>query len=247
MCLLYWRTQSIIPCMALHALNNSITFGVVEDLDPALFAGVVVLSVGTVVAGATAVVRASAGRRMRRAGLALALRARTSRLASAQTPPARRRRPSRRRPRRRPSAAKLASPLGRLDAPAALTGRSFTARVVMKPFVAGETAIAAGLPRQQEDPVKALTLKPVAGGAAGVATLKVKSQAAAGCGQASHKGDARCSRPLRAKSVRVTVVRPSAGPGSSGPGGAPAAGQARGDALRRAAHAASMTPAPAAR
>ena len=55
LCLLYWRTQSIIPCMALHALNNSITFGLVKDLDPALFAGVVVLSVGTVIAGATAV------------------------------------------------------------------------------------------------------------------------------------------------------------------------------------------------
>jgi CAAX protease family protein len=55
LCLLYWRTQSIIPCMALHALNNSITFGLVKELDPALFAGVVALSVGTVVAGATAV------------------------------------------------------------------------------------------------------------------------------------------------------------------------------------------------
>jgi membrane protease YdiL (CAAX protease family) len=55
LCLLYWRTQSIIPCMALHALNNSITFGLVKELDPALFAGVVVLSVGTVVAGASAV------------------------------------------------------------------------------------------------------------------------------------------------------------------------------------------------
>jgi len=55
LCLVYWRTQSIIPCMALHALNNSITFGSVKDLDPALFAGVVVASVGVVVAAATAV------------------------------------------------------------------------------------------------------------------------------------------------------------------------------------------------
>jgi membrane protease YdiL (CAAX protease family) len=54
LCLLYWYTQSIIPCIALHALNNSITFGLVKELDPALFAGVVVLSVGTVVAGAGA-------------------------------------------------------------------------------------------------------------------------------------------------------------------------------------------------
>jgi membrane protease YdiL (CAAX protease family) len=55
LCLLYWRTGSIIPGMALHALNNSVTFGVTRDLDPALFAGVVVLSVGVVIAGGTAI------------------------------------------------------------------------------------------------------------------------------------------------------------------------------------------------
>jgi 2-haloalkanoic acid dehalogenase type II len=55
LCLLYWRTESIIPGMALHALNNSITFGAVKSLDPAMFAGVVVLSVGAVVAAGTAV------------------------------------------------------------------------------------------------------------------------------------------------------------------------------------------------
>jgi len=60
LCLLFWRTQSIIPCMALHALNNSITFGVTKHLDGGLFAAVVVLSVGTVVAGGTAVARRSA-------------------------------------------------------------------------------------------------------------------------------------------------------------------------------------------
>ncbi|MBE2317050.1 CPBP family intramembrane metalloprotease [Solirubrobacter sp. CPCC 204708] len=54
LCLLYWRTQSIVPCMALHALNNAITFGVTRDLDPALFAAVVVGAVGTVSAGAHA-------------------------------------------------------------------------------------------------------------------------------------------------------------------------------------------------
>jgi membrane protease YdiL (CAAX protease family) len=54
LCLLYWRTQSIVPCMALHALNNAITFGVTKDLDPALFATVVVGSVGAVAAGAQA-------------------------------------------------------------------------------------------------------------------------------------------------------------------------------------------------
>jgi len=54
LCLLYWATKSIIPGMALHALNNSITFGAIKHLDSALYAGVVVLSVGAVVAAASA-------------------------------------------------------------------------------------------------------------------------------------------------------------------------------------------------
>jgi membrane protease YdiL (CAAX protease family) len=54
LCLLYWRTQSIIPGMALHALNNAITFGAVKSLEPGLFIAVVVCSVGVVVAGASA-------------------------------------------------------------------------------------------------------------------------------------------------------------------------------------------------
>jgi uncharacterized protein len=54
LCLLYWRLQSIIPCMALHALNNSITFGLATKLSDAAFAGLVVGSVGLVVAGASA-------------------------------------------------------------------------------------------------------------------------------------------------------------------------------------------------
>jgi membrane protease YdiL (CAAX protease family) len=48
LCLLYWRTQSIVPCMALHALNNAITFGVTRELDPLPFVAVVVGSVGVV-------------------------------------------------------------------------------------------------------------------------------------------------------------------------------------------------------
>jgi uncharacterized protein len=28
LCLLYWRTGSLYPCIALHALNNSLAFGV---------------------------------------------------------------------------------------------------------------------------------------------------------------------------------------------------------------------------
>jgi membrane protease YdiL (CAAX protease family) len=54
LCLLYWRTQSIVPCMALHALNNAITFGVTRELDPLPFVAVVVGSVGAVAAGAQA-------------------------------------------------------------------------------------------------------------------------------------------------------------------------------------------------
>ena len=55
LCALYWRTQSIIPCMALHALNNSISFGYTKSLDAGLYAALVVGSVGLVVALATAV------------------------------------------------------------------------------------------------------------------------------------------------------------------------------------------------
>jgi membrane protease YdiL (CAAX protease family) len=50
LCALYWRTQSIIPCMALHALNNSISFGYTKSLDAGLYAALVVGSVGLVLA-----------------------------------------------------------------------------------------------------------------------------------------------------------------------------------------------------
>jgi membrane protease YdiL (CAAX protease family) len=55
LCALYWRTQSIIPCMALHALNNSISFGYTKSLDAGLYVLLVVGSVVLVVALATAV------------------------------------------------------------------------------------------------------------------------------------------------------------------------------------------------
>lgn len=55
LCALYWRTQSIIPCMALHALNNSISYGVTKSLGAAAFAALVVGSVGAVVVIASAV------------------------------------------------------------------------------------------------------------------------------------------------------------------------------------------------
>jgi membrane protease YdiL (CAAX protease family) len=60
LCVLYLRIQSIIPGMALHALNNSITFGITTKLHDAAFAGLVVASVGLVVAGASAAAARSA-------------------------------------------------------------------------------------------------------------------------------------------------------------------------------------------
>ena len=32
LCLLYWRTGSLLPCIALHALNNGISFVVTTDV-----------------------------------------------------------------------------------------------------------------------------------------------------------------------------------------------------------------------
>jgi membrane protease YdiL (CAAX protease family) len=55
LCALYWRTQSIIPCMALHALNNSISFGLTKSLDAGVFLALVIGSVALVVAIGTAV------------------------------------------------------------------------------------------------------------------------------------------------------------------------------------------------
>jgi uncharacterized protein len=57
LCALYWRTQSIVPCMALHALNNSISFGYTKSLDAGLFIALIVGSVAVVVAIGTAVSR----------------------------------------------------------------------------------------------------------------------------------------------------------------------------------------------
>jgi hypothetical protein len=99
----------------------------------------------------------------------------------------------------------------------ALTSRSFTARVVMRPYVAGETVTLRVYRGGKKIRVKALTPKSVDGGTAGVATLKVKS---AKPGRlllrASHRATPALGT-LRAKTVGVTVVRPTAGPGARGP------------------------------
>jgi uncharacterized protein len=42
LCLLYWRTGSLLPCIALHCLNNALAFGVTEGWDwqiPVLMVG----------------------------------------------------------------------------------------------------------------------------------------------------------------------------------------------------------------
>jgi peptidoglycan hydrolase-like protein with peptidoglycan-binding domain len=99
----------------------------------------------------------------------------------------------------------------------ALTSRSFTARVVMRPYVAGETVTLRVYRGGKKIRVKALTPQPVDGGAAGVATLKVKS---AKPGRVLLRA-VHLATPvlpaLRAKTVGVTVVRPNVGPGARGP------------------------------
>ncbi len=137
---------------------------------------------------------------MRRAGLALALLLALPATASAQTRP-------------EPT---LKVSVSDVYGSTALTGRSFTARVVMRPFVAGETVTLRLYRGSRKIRVKALTPKSVAGGAAGVATLKVKSNTPGRLRvAASHKGTA-VLKPLVAKPVRLTAVRPSAGPGAKG-------------------------------
>ncbi len=137
---------------------------------------------------------------MRRAGLALALLLALPATASAQTPP-------------EPT---LKVSVSDVYGSTALTGRSFTARVVMRPFVAGETVTLRVYRGSRKIRVKALTPKSIAGGAAGVATLKVKSGKPGRLRvAASHKGTA-VLKTLVAKPVRLSAVRPSAGPGAKG-------------------------------
>jgi peptidoglycan hydrolase-like protein with peptidoglycan-binding domain len=101
--------------------------------------------------------------------------------------------------------------------PAALAGRAFTARVVMKPFVADEGAVLRVYRGSKKLQVKALAFKPVDGGTAGVATFKVSSKTAGNLTlKASHKATPALGTAV-AKPVRVAVVRAYAGPGSRGP------------------------------
>ncbi len=119
--------------------------------------------------------------------------------------------------------------------PAALSGRSFTVRLAMKPFVAGEKVTVRVYRGSKKIRVKALTPKSVAGGMAGVATLKVSSKVAGRLAiKASHKATATVPT-LRAKTLRVSRGPRLRGSGVARPGRRTPPGQARRDALRGAA------------
>lgn len=57
LCLLYWRTGSIVPCMVLHAVNNSIALGVALEWEPVVIAGTIAGASLLIVAGSLALVR----------------------------------------------------------------------------------------------------------------------------------------------------------------------------------------------
>ena len=153
---------------------------------------------------------------MRRSALALPLVALAlPATAAAQTPP----------PAPTPAPTPIAnvtltsSTVGTLEGsrPAAFAGRSFTARVVMKPYVAGEGAVLRAYRGKKKILAKSLTFKAVDGGAAGVATVKVSSKVAGSLAiKVSHKATPAVGT-LRAKTLRVNIVRPYANTGSSGP------------------------------
>jgi lipoprotein-anchoring transpeptidase ErfK/SrfK len=99
----------------------------------------------------------------------------------------------------------------------ALTGRAFTVRVALRPYVAGEKVTVRVYRGKRKLQVRALTPAPVAGGAAGVATLKVKS---AKPGKLTIKASHRATPALAttvAKALRVQALRPYAAPGARGP------------------------------
>jgi membrane protease YdiL (CAAX protease family) len=57
LCFLFWRTGSLLPCIALHAVNNSISFGATKSLPPLAFAAVVLGCTALCVGAGAAVVR----------------------------------------------------------------------------------------------------------------------------------------------------------------------------------------------
>jgi hypothetical protein len=149
---------------------------------------------------------------MSKAGLALLVALAVPASASAQTPP-----PA---PTPAPPAtATLAtSTLDTFDKTRAVfVGRSFTARVVMKPFVPNETAIIRIYRGKKKIAVKTLQFTAVDNNAAGVATFKVKSGKPGSLAiKVSHRATPGMATAV-AKTVRVNAVRMSAGPGARGP------------------------------
>jgi L,D-transpeptidase-like protein len=106
---------------------------------------------------------------------------------------------------------------GGLTNTAALAGRAFTARVVMKPYVANEGAVLRVYRGKKKIQVKSLKFKAVNGGTAGVAEFKVGSKVSGTLTlKASHRATPGLGTTV-AKPVRVSVVRAYAGPGSKGP------------------------------
>jgi hypothetical protein len=158
---------------------------------------------------------------MRRVGVALLAALAVPASASAQTPPA----PAP--PPPPPAAPPVPAPAPPTlttstqdtfdKARAAFVGRSFTARVVMKPFVANETAILRLYRGGKQIRAKTLAFAPVGNGASGVATIKVKSSRPGLLAlKVSHVATATVPA-LRAKTVRINAVRMSAVEGSRGP------------------------------
>jgi hypothetical protein len=99
----------------------------------------------------------------------------------------------------------------------ALTGRAFTVRAVLKPYVAGEKVTVRVYRGHKKIAVRALTPRPVNGNSAGVATLKVKSGKPGKLAiKASHKATPALATAV-AKTLRVQALRPYAAMGARGP------------------------------
>ena len=99
----------------------------------------------------------------------------------------------------------------------ALTGRAFSVRVVLKPYVAGEKVTVRVYRGKRKIAVKALAPKPVAGNTAGVATLKVVSGKPGKLRiTASHRATPALATAV-AKTLRVNALRPYASAGARGP------------------------------
>ena len=118
---------------------------------------------------------------------------------------------------------------------ATLKGRSFSIRGVLRPYIAGEKVVVRVYRDGKKIRAKSLTPKPVPGNQAGVITLKIGAPKSGRIAiKASH-----AATPLlattRARTLRLQVILPEAGPGSAGPAVHVPADPAGRAALRRAA------------